>query len=179
MVTLSEPDPMTRPAVCSTSVPIANYNPIRYVQHSCTRLHFPSIILVLTFPLQIPEPVCGITSVAFSVSGRLLFAGYDDFECKVSPKYPHTKIDPVQTDITPGLGCSSRRACRHLARTRQPSQLSRREQRCAQSLHRVLGLHGTSESLLHLAIGGLLDTVAHLGIIAAVPQDTIYPPLLA
>ena len=34
--------------------------------------------------LQIPEPVCGITSVAFSVSGRLLFAGYDDFECKVS-----------------------------------------------------------------------------------------------
>lgn len=33
---------------------------------------------------KIPEPVCGITSVAFSVSGRLLFAGYDDFECKVS-----------------------------------------------------------------------------------------------
>ena len=27
--------------------------------------------------------LCGITSVAFSVSGRLLFAGYDDFECKV------------------------------------------------------------------------------------------------
>lgn len=27
--------------------------------------------------------MCGITSVAFSVSGRLLFAGYDDFECKV------------------------------------------------------------------------------------------------
>lgn len=34
--------------------------------------------------VQIGEPVCGITSVAFSVSGRLLFAGYDDFECKVS-----------------------------------------------------------------------------------------------
>ena len=34
-------------------------------------------------PTQIGEPVCGITSVAFSVSGRLLFAGYDDFECKV------------------------------------------------------------------------------------------------
>jgi hypothetical protein len=31
--------------------------------------------------------VCGITSVAFSVSGRLLFAGYDDFECKVSGGY--------------------------------------------------------------------------------------------
>jgi guanine nucleotide-binding protein G(I)/G(S)/G(T) subunit beta-1 len=27
--------------------------------------------------------LCGITSVATSVSGRLLFAGYDDFECKV------------------------------------------------------------------------------------------------
>lgn len=38
---------------------------------------------------QIGEPVCGITSVAFSVSGRLLFAGYDDFECKVSCHYPH------------------------------------------------------------------------------------------
>jgi hypothetical protein len=36
------------------------------------------------FRHQIGEPVCGITSVAFSVSGRLLFAGYDDFECKVS-----------------------------------------------------------------------------------------------
>jgi hypothetical protein len=33
--------------------------------------------------MKIGEPVCGITSVAFSVSGRLLFAGYDDFECKV------------------------------------------------------------------------------------------------
>ena len=31
--------------------------------------------------------MCGITSVAFSVSGRLLFAGYDDFECKVSSKF--------------------------------------------------------------------------------------------
>jgi guanine nucleotide-binding protein G(I)/G(S)/G(T) subunit beta-1 len=27
--------------------------------------------------------VCGITSVAFSKSGRLLFAGYDDFNCNV------------------------------------------------------------------------------------------------
>jgi len=27
--------------------------------------------------------ICGITSVAFSVSGRLLFAGYDDFTCNV------------------------------------------------------------------------------------------------
>ena len=27
--------------------------------------------------------LCGITSVAFSVSGRLLLAGYDDFNCNV------------------------------------------------------------------------------------------------
>ncbi|EXJ75143.1 guanine nucleotide-binding protein subunit beta [Cladophialophora psammophila CBS 110553] len=32
---------------------------------------------------QNEQVLCGITSVAFSVSGRLLFAGYDDFECKV------------------------------------------------------------------------------------------------
>ncbi|KAK9468523.1 WD40-repeat-containing domain protein [Lipomyces arxii] len=31
----------------------------------------------------LPSINCGITSVAFSQSGRLLFAGYDDFECKV------------------------------------------------------------------------------------------------
>lgn len=35
--------------------------------------------------LQSESILCGITSVATSVSGRLLFAGYDDFECKVSP----------------------------------------------------------------------------------------------
>lgn len=27
--------------------------------------------------------ICGITSVAFSKSGRLLLAGYDDFNCNV------------------------------------------------------------------------------------------------
>ncbi|CAN0486663.1 unnamed protein product, partial [Hapterophycus canaliculatus] len=27
--------------------------------------------------------LCGITSVAFSRSGRLLFAGYDDYNCYV------------------------------------------------------------------------------------------------
>ena len=35
------------------------------------------------FYQQSDQILCGITSVAFSVSGRLLFAGYDDFECKV------------------------------------------------------------------------------------------------
>lgn len=27
--------------------------------------------------------LCGITSVAFSISGRLMFAGYDDYNCNV------------------------------------------------------------------------------------------------
>lgn len=27
--------------------------------------------------------LCGITSVAFSISGRVLFAGYDDYNCNV------------------------------------------------------------------------------------------------
>ncbi|KAK9453203.1 WD40-repeat-containing domain protein [Dipodascopsis uninucleata] len=31
----------------------------------------------------LPSINCGITSVTFSLSGRLLFAGYDDYECKV------------------------------------------------------------------------------------------------
>jgi hypothetical protein len=35
--------------------------------------------------IQNDSILCGITSVATSVSGRLLFAGYDDFECKVRP----------------------------------------------------------------------------------------------
>lgn len=46
---------------------------------------------------QIPEPVCGITSVAFSVSGRLLFAGYDDFECKV--RFMHVLLSTCDIDI--------------------------------------------------------------------------------
>lgn len=39
--------------------------------------------LIISLNSQSDQVVCGITSVAFSVSGRLLFAGYDDFECKV------------------------------------------------------------------------------------------------
>ncbi len=38
--------------------------------------------------------LCGITSVATSVSGRLLFAGYDDFECKV--RGPGDKTEALQ-----------------------------------------------------------------------------------
>jgi WD domain, G-beta repeat len=40
---------------------------------------------------QNEQVLCGITSVAFSVSGRLLFAGYDDYECKVrTSHHPHS-----------------------------------------------------------------------------------------
>ena len=41
------------------------------------------VVINLTQNPQSDQILCGITSVAFSVSGRLLFAGYDDFECKV------------------------------------------------------------------------------------------------
>ena len=63
---------------------------------------------------QITDPI-GITSVAFSVSGRLLFAGYDDFECKVSfsphlilnqdgQKLPRGKLrPPAPKDMTDSL----------------------------------------------------------------------------
>lgn len=47
-------------------------------------LMFPKRIKLTFITWQSDQILCGITSVAFSVSGRLLFAGYDDFECKVS-----------------------------------------------------------------------------------------------
>lgn len=46
-------------------------------------------LLIYDFALQSEQILCGITSVAFSVSGRLLFAGYDDFECKVRRTRPY------------------------------------------------------------------------------------------
>lgn len=62
---------------------------------------------------QIGEPVCGITSVAFSVSGRLLFAGYDDFECKVTPIQTFTTTLGF-TNANSGLGRSPRRKSGHV-----------------------------------------------------------------
>ncbi|CAG8381594.1 unnamed protein product [Penicillium salamii] len=59
MATPSEPVPTTLLAACLISAPTVNST------------------------LTSDQVLCGITSVAFSVSGRLLFAGYDDFECKV------------------------------------------------------------------------------------------------
>jgi guanine nucleotide-binding protein G(I)/G(S)/G(T) subunit beta-1 len=50
-------------------------------QYGVGRLIIP--IMYLLTKKQSEAILCGITSVATSVSGRLLFAGYDDFECKV------------------------------------------------------------------------------------------------
>lgn len=82
--------------------------------------------------------------MAFSVSGRLLFAGYDDFECKV--RIVHSARNKSRDPLTPspGLGCSTRRTSRHVARTRQPGQLSRRVQRRHVVMHWLLGLNGSS-----------------------------------
>jgi guanine nucleotide-binding protein G(I)/G(S)/G(T) subunit beta-1 len=40
--------------------------------------------------------VCGITSVAFSISGRYLFAGYDDFNCHVWDSLKGEKVYTLQ-----------------------------------------------------------------------------------
>lgn len=44
--------------------------------------------------------ICGITSVAFSKSGRLLLAGYDDFNCNV--------WDSLKADRAGDTGAQSR-----------------------------------------------------------------------
>ena len=48
--------------------------------------------------------LCGITSIAFSISGRFLFAGYDDFKCQV--------WDTLKTDLLFNLqGHDNRVSC--------------------------------------------------------------------
>ena len=37
--------------------------------------------------------------MAFSVSGRLLFAGYDDFECKVSGTPDESALESMKADV--------------------------------------------------------------------------------
>ena len=70
--------------------------------------------------LQNEQVLCGITSVAFSVSGRLLFAGYDDFECKVCIICCLRLCHEL---IVLGLGYLARRQSGILERTRKPSKL--------------------------------------------------------
>jgi len=40
--------------------------------------------------------LCGITSVAFSISGRYLFAGYDDFNCHVWDTLKGDRVGTLQ-----------------------------------------------------------------------------------
>lgn len=50
--------------------------------------------------------ICGITSVAFSKSGRLLLAGYDDFNCNV---WDTLKADRAGEQMDSVAGCRSSR----------------------------------------------------------------------
>ncbi|XP_017747294.1 PREDICTED: guanine nucleotide-binding protein G(I)/G(S)/G(T) subunit beta-3 isoform X3 [Rhinopithecus bieti] len=45
--------------------------------------------------------ICGITSVAFSLSGRLLFAGYDDFNCNVWDSMKSERVGAIPTKLSP------------------------------------------------------------------------------
>lgn len=43
--------------------------------------------------------ICGITSVAFSKSGRLLLAGYDDFNCNVWDTMKAERAGECERDV--------------------------------------------------------------------------------
>ena len=83
--------------------------------------------------------ICGITSVAFSKSGRLLLAGYDDFNCNV--------WDALRAERAGGCRDELRWVCtddllllRSSGWTRQPSVLSGHHRGRHGGLHRLLGL---------------------------------------
>lgn len=44
--------------------------------------------------------ICGITSVAFSKSGRLLLAGYDDFNCNVWDSLKADRAGKCRASVT-------------------------------------------------------------------------------
>ena len=48
--------------------------------------------------------ICGITSVAFSKSGRLLLAGYDDFNCNVWDALRAERAG-IFSSYLDGIGC--------------------------------------------------------------------------
>lgn len=47
--------------------------------------------------------ICGITSVAFSKSGRLLLAGYDDFNCNVWDTLKGERAGEYSTAVSSGF----------------------------------------------------------------------------
>lgn len=95
--------------------------------------------------MQSESILCGITSVATSVSGRLLFAGYDDFECKVRTtgtiQSHHLQVEYL-LNMSTGVGCHSRREGWLAGWSREPCQLFGREQRRHQLVHWLLGFIG-------------------------------------
>lgn len=101
--------------------------------------------------------ICGITSVAFSKSGRLLLAGYDDFNCNV---WDSMRTERAGTHGSPLLilfwgffflspaNCVVTRFfffcfvlffCRCVSRSRQPRQLFGRYRRWHGRGHRIMG----------------------------------------
>lgn len=89
--------------------------------------------------IQSESILCGITSVATSVSGRLLFAGYDDFECKVRRAGPYSF---AYANPGTGLGRYPGRKGRLARRPREQGELPGRQQRRHKFMHGILGLYG-------------------------------------
>ena len=81
----SPSSPTSRPLAPAQTMPrVASltFVPIKSCLFTGTHLINPLFYLNLFFKSH-ESIVCGITSVAFSKSGRLLLAGYDDFNCNV------------------------------------------------------------------------------------------------
>lgn len=92
--------------------------------------------------------ICGITSVAFSRSGRLLLAGYDDFNCNVWDSMKTERAGMyrrVGVLIFPSYICIAFHVdlfvgVRYFGRPRQPSIMSRSHREWHGRCDRILGL---------------------------------------
>ena len=77
--TISVTSPMASPLVQDQTMPAAAFSISGQIENLCSLLT--ALVLVCNALIISDSILCGITSVAFSLSGRLLFAGYDDFNC--------------------------------------------------------------------------------------------------
>ena len=77
--------PTSKPLELAPTKPPADYLISEQTKNSSYtgNHHITYAILSITYHSSHESIVCGITSVAFSKSGRLLLAGYDDFNCNV------------------------------------------------------------------------------------------------
>lgn len=106
MVIHSLPVPMMLPADYLIFELIENSTNTEYVDCFCSRALYAN-------KKQSEAILCGITSVATSVSGRLLFAGYDDFECKVTQAVRYSPVDQWLTfGLRFGISLGARRSDR-------------------------------------------------------------------